>query len=118
MRRNPFDGHAEFHQGVDLAAPAGAEVYAARDGVVAESGYDAVLGYMVVLDHEAGYQTVYGHLERIEVALKQEVRSGMIIGRVGSTGYSTGPHLHFEIRRRGSSRDPGLLLPAIRDRVP
>ena len=118
VRQYPFDGHAEFHRGVDLAAPAGTEVYAARDGVVTESGYDPVLGNMIVLSHDAGYQTVYGHLSTIEVTLKQEIRSGMIIGRVGSTGYSTGPHLHFEVRRQGASRDPGPLLPAIRERAP
>jgi len=117
-RPNPFDGHSEFHRGVDLAAPTGTEVHAARDGVVITVGFDPVLGNMVVLGHDAGYQTVYGHLSLIEVRLNEEVRAGMILGRVGSTGYSTGPHLHFEIRRQGSSRDPVPLLPAIRERVP
>jgi murein DD-endopeptidase MepM/ murein hydrolase activator NlpD len=84
--------------------------------MVVEVGFDPVLGNMVVLSHEAGYETIYGHLSKIEVRLKQEIRSGMIIGRVGSTGYSTGPHLHFEIRRQGSSRDPEPLLPAVRKR--
>ncbi|MBN1834514.1 MAG: M23 family metallopeptidase [Spirochaetales bacterium] len=118
LRRNPFDGHAEFHRGVDFAAPQGTEVFAARDGVVIEVGFDPILGKMIVLAHDAGYQTIYGHLARIDVILKQEIRSGMIIGTVGSTGYSTGPHLHFEVRRGGSSRDPGPLLPAVRERAP
>jgi murein DD-endopeptidase MepM/ murein hydrolase activator NlpD len=117
-RPNPFDGHSEFHRGVDLAAPTGTEVYAARDGVVARVGFDPVLGNMVVLRHDAGYETVYGHLSQIAVRLKDELRAGMMVGRVGSTGYSTGPHLHFEIRRQGSSRDPVPLLPALRERVP
>jgi murein DD-endopeptidase MepM/ murein hydrolase activator NlpD len=117
-RPNPFDGHAEFHQGVDLVAPPGTEVYAARDGVVVRVEFDPVLGNVVVLRHDAGYETVYGHLSVIEVRLNDEVRSGMILGRVGNTGYSTGPHLHFEIRRRGSSRDPVPLLPPLRERVP
>jgi len=111
MRDNPFTGDSEFHKGIDLAAPHGTEVIAARDGTVALVGFDPVLGKMVIVDHEAGYQTIYGHLAEIHVQLNDAVRSGMIIGAVGTTGYSTGPHLHFEIRRRGSSRDPAPLLP-------
>ena len=111
MRDNPFTGNSEFHKGIDLAAPLGTEVFAARDGTVRLVGVDPVMGNMIILDHEAGYQTIYGHLAEIHVQLKDAVRSGMIIGAVGTTGYSTGPHLHFEIRRRGSSRDPAALLP-------
>jgi murein DD-endopeptidase MepM/ murein hydrolase activator NlpD len=110
-RRNPLTGCPEYHQGVDLAAPAGMQVQAARDGVVEEAGFDPVLGNVVVLGHEGGYKTVYGHLRVILVALNQRVRSGMIIGEVGSTGRATGSHLHFEVRRKGSSRDPLPLLP-------
>jgi len=110
-RDNPFTGDSEFHRGIDLAAPMGTEVYAARDGSIGAIGYDPVLGKMVILNHEAGYQTIYGHLEEISVRLNEEVRSGMIIGAVGTTGYSTGPHLHFEIRRSGAARDPVPLLP-------
>jgi len=109
-RDNPFTGDSEFHHGIDLAAPQGTEVYAARDGRVGAIDYDRVLGKMVILNHEAGYQTIYGHLEEISVRLNEEVRSGMIIGAVGTTGYSTGPHLHFEIRRSGATRDPASLL--------
>jgi murein DD-endopeptidase MepM/ murein hydrolase activator NlpD len=114
-RDNPFTGHSEFHKGVDLAAPLGTEVFAARDGRVGAVGYDYVLGKMVIVDHEAGYQTIYGHLGEIRVRLNDEVRSGMIIGAVGTTGYSTGPHLHFEIRRGGAARDPALLLPVLKE---
>jgi murein DD-endopeptidase MepM/ murein hydrolase activator NlpD len=110
-RDNPFTGDSEFHRGLDLAAPMSTEVYAARDGSVGAIGYDPVLGKTVILNHEAGYQTIYGHLEDISVRLNEEVRSGMIIGAVGMTGYSTGPHLHFEIRRSGATRDPAPLLP-------
>jgi len=110
-RLDPVTGSPGFHHGLDLAAPAGMEVYAARDGWVEEAGYDQNLGYVVVLGHEGGYRTVYGHLSEILVELKQPVRSGMIIGKVGSTGQSTGAHLHFEVRRKGSSRDPLPLLP-------
>jgi murein DD-endopeptidase MepM/ murein hydrolase activator NlpD len=110
-RDNPFTGDSEFHKGLDLAAPHGTEVYAARDGTVGGVGFDPVLGKMVIVNHEAGYQTIYGHLEEVHVRLNDTVRSGMIIGTVGTTGYSTGPHLHFEVHRRGSSRDPVPLLP-------
>jgi len=111
-RSNPFTGHPEFHHGIDIAAAAGTEVFPAREGVVRETGRHPVLGNYVILLHEGGYETVYGHLEQVFVSLQQTVTSGMIIGKVGSTGMSTGPHLHFEIRRRGSSRDPLPLLPA------
>jgi murein DD-endopeptidase MepM/ murein hydrolase activator NlpD len=110
-RDNPFTGDSEFHKGIDLAAPLGTEVFAARDGTVGLVGVDPVMGNMIILNHEAGYQTIYGHLAEIHVRLNDAVRSGMIIGAVGTTGYSTGPHLHFEIRRRGASRDPAELLP-------
>ena len=106
QRRDPFDGHPRFHGGIDIAAPAGIEVLAARGGEVLAAGTDPVLGNFVQLLHEGGYVTLYGHLALVRVALKQKVTSGMIIGAVGSTGQSTGPHLHFAIRRQGSSRDP------------
>lgn len=111
VRDNPISGASEFHKGIDFAAPRGTEVLAARDGNVASVGYDEVMGNMIIIDHEAGYQTIYGHLAEIHVQLNDEVRSGMIIGAVGSTGYSTGPHLHFEVRRRGATKDPAPLLP-------
>ena len=105
-RRDPFNGHPRFHGGIDIAAQAGTEVLAARGGEVLAAGEDPVLGNYVQLLHEGGYVTLYGHLALIRVALKEKVSSGMIIGTVGSTGQSTGPHLHFEVRRQGSSRDP------------
>jgi murein DD-endopeptidase MepM/ murein hydrolase activator NlpD len=111
IRSNPFTGHPTFHAGIDLAAPVGTEVFAARDGTVAATGFDAVLGNFVRLDHGDGYETVYGHLSAVLISLHQEVRSGTILGRVGSTGMSTGPHLHFEIRRQGHPLDPVPLLP-------
>ena len=110
-RSNPFTGHPEFHQGIDIAASAGTEIFAARDGIVLEAGMSPILGNFVRLQHGDGYQTVYGHMSLIFVSLKQKVTSGMIIGRVGSSGLSTGPHLHFEVRRKGKSKDPILLLP-------
>jgi len=111
IRANPFTGHPTFHAGIDLAAPVGTEIYAARDGRVVATGFDAVLGNFVRLDHGDGYETVYGHMSRVLISLHDQVRSGTILGRVGSTGMSTGPHLHFEIRRKGHPQDPVPLLP-------
>ena len=110
-RASPFTGHPQFHNGIDIGAPQGTAVVAARDGTVAEVGQDLVLGTFVRLSHQGGYETLYGHLSETLVSLNQEVHSGMMIGKVGTTGQSTGPHLHFEIRRKGSLRDP---LPLIR----
>jgi murein DD-endopeptidase MepM/ murein hydrolase activator NlpD len=114
FRRSPIDGHDRMHEGVDLAAPLGASVIAARDGTVIAAGDDPVLGFRVILEHEGGLRTVYGHLSRITVVLNQMVRSGTILGAVGSTGLSTGPHLHFEIRLSGKPRDPSSYLPGLK----
>lgn len=113
-RRSPIDNHDRFHHGIDLAAPQGTEVLAARSGTVVELRDDPVLGLMVVLQHEGPWRTVYGHLVRAAVELNQRVLSGTILGAVGSTGQSTGPHLHFEIRMGADSRDPSSLLPGMR----
>lgn len=112
LRSNPFTGHPTFHAGIDLGAPEGTEVFAARDGTVTAAGFDRILGNFVKIDHGDGYETVYGHLSALMASLHQTLRSGMILGRVGSTGMSTGPHLHFEIRRQGHPADPVPLLPA------
>jgi len=112
VRANPFTGHPTFHAGIDLGAPIGTDVYAARDGKVSATGFDRVLGNYVKIDHGEGYETVYGHLSAVLISLHQTIRSGMILGRVGSTGMSTGPHLHFEIRRQGNPENPVPLLPA------
>jgi murein DD-endopeptidase MepM/ murein hydrolase activator NlpD len=114
LRQSPITHHLSRHSGIDLAAPAGTDVYAAREGVVAESGLSAVLGQYVVIAHEGGWSTVYGHLSKRLVRLKDRVESGMIIGNVGSTGESTGPHLHFEVRSRGEARDPEPLIPQVK----
>ncbi|WP_245535099.1 M23 family metallopeptidase [Leadbettera azotonutricia] len=109
-RVNPVTGRPGVHQGLDLASPEGAEVYAARDGVVNEQGNDPVFGNYIIISHGDNWVSLYGHLSKIETTLNQELRSGNLIGRVGSTGQSTGPHLHFELRQNGRARDPGRLL--------
>ena len=110
-RQDPFSGHESFHNGIDLAAPLGTPVVAAREGAVAVISSNDVLGNYIVIDHKSGYETLYGHLSKTLVRLNQEVHSGMIIGEVGVTGLTTGPHLHFEVRQRGNVKDPMLLLP-------
>ena len=113
MRSSPIDGHDRLHSGVDLAAPAGSDVYAARAGTVVAVGNDPALGLRIVISHEGGWKTVYGHLSKAWVELNQLVLSGTIIGAVGSSGLSTGPHLHFEIQSGGTPRDPSSYLPGM-----
>ena len=105
-RKDPFTCSTSFHNGIDIAAPENTEVIAARGGIVEKTGSNEVLGNYVVISHQSGYETVYGHLNFFNVRLNQIVTSGMIIGAVGNTGLSTGPHLHFEIRRLGETRNP------------
>jgi len=110
MRDCPLGGHPHFHRGIDLAAPMGTEIFAAADGVVAETGYDRILGYFVRIRHARNWTSLYGHMQRIGTATGTEVRAGALIGWVGSTGLSTGPHLHFELWQGDQSRDPGRYL--------
>jgi murein DD-endopeptidase MepM/ murein hydrolase activator NlpD len=109
-RVNPITGNLRIHQGVDLAAPMGTEVYAARTGVVSEIGQDAVFGNFIIITHDDNWVSLYGHLSKIETELRKKVNSGALIGKVGSTGQSTGPHLHFELRQNGKAQDPGRFL--------
>jgi murein DD-endopeptidase MepM/ murein hydrolase activator NlpD len=112
IRNDPFHGHLSMHQGIDLAAPEGTEVYAIADGVVTAAGFDPVYGNYVIISHSNRWTSLYGHLQIIETTLRSDVRSGTLIGRVGSTGQSTGPHLHFELRQDGRAFDPaGRLRP-------
>lgn len=110
-RRSPITGRIHHHNGIDIAAPRGSEVFVTRDGTVTGLGYDDTYGRYILVSHSEGYETLYGHLDTQLVELNQSVVSGMIIGTVGSTGLSTGPHLHFEIRRKGEARDPYPLMP-------
>ncbi len=111
VRTSPFTHMRNFHHGIDIAAPKGTEVQAARGGTVSATGDNAVLGRYIVLRHEGNFTTIYGHLEESFVRTEQKISAGAIIGLVGSTGLSTGPHLHFEIRNAGESWDPSELLP-------
>jgi len=110
IRNDPFTGHPSMHRGIDLAAPEGTEVFAVADGTVTAVGFDPVLGNYVIITHNNNLTSLYGHLQRAETVLRSEVKSGNLIGRVGSTGQSTGPHLHFELRQNGRHFDPGGML--------
>ncbi|WP_147371635.1 M23 family metallopeptidase, partial [Calidithermus roseus] len=106
-RSNPFGGGGlEFHNGLDLAAPMGTPVYATAQGTVEEAGWNPVFGLMVLIDHNNGYRTLYGHLSLLSVSQGQRVRMGQMLGQVGSTGRSTGPHLHYSVFRYGIAVDP------------
>ncbi|MCX7753428.1 MAG: M23 family metallopeptidase [Blastocatellia bacterium] len=98
IRRNPFGEGYEFHTGVDIEARHGEPVRATADGAVVFAAYWGGYGNLVILDHGNGLTTFYGHLSRITVRVGQTVKRGQIVGRAGSTGRSTGPHVHYEVR--------------------
>lgn len=106
VRPHPLFRQRHFHTGVDISAPRGTPVRAAMDGTVLFTGWYGGYGKLVVVDHRNGVSTLYGHLSAILVAPGQRVTQGQVLGRVGSTGYTTGPHLHYEIRRNGRPVDP------------
>lgn len=105
-RRSPFGWGAEFHEGIDLSAPYGTPIRAAASGVVIEAGRTAGFGNAVRIDHGNGLVTLYGHQSRIRVHAGQKVKKGQVIGYVGSSGLSTGPHLHFGVYKNGVAVDP------------
>lgn len=111
-RRNPFGGRSyEFHEGQDIVVPWGTAVVAGAKGTVTFVGWQRGYGRMVAVDHGGGLTTRYGHLSESDVVMGQEVGRGEFIGRVGSTGRSTGPHLHYEVRINENPVDPLQYLP-------
>ncbi len=122
VRRSPFTNAMEFHPGIDLAAPLGTEVRSPADGVVAYSGRYPIganpvwwrYGTMIILRHGAGFVTILGHLDASQVRVGQKVRRGDVVGTVGNTGWSTSPHLHYELRIPGAAGwrpiDPRLFI--------
>jgi murein DD-endopeptidase MepM/ murein hydrolase activator NlpD len=112
-RRDPFGGNSsEFHSGQDISAERGTPVYAAGIATVKFAGAQSGYGQIVILDHGDGITTRYGHLSKIEVIAGQQLARGETIGRVGSTGRSTGPHLHYEVRINEEPVNPRAYLPA------
>ncbi|MEA2015537.1 MAG: peptidoglycan DD-metalloendopeptidase family protein [Actinomycetota bacterium] len=105
-RIHPIFGVRRFHTGIDIAAPYGTLVKSADGGQVIQAGYFGGYGYSIMVYHGGGFATWYAHLSSINVSVGQFVERGQVIGLVGSTGWSTGPHLHFEVRINGNAKDP------------
>lgn len=105
-RKDPFTGRMEFHEGVDLAVKRGTDITAVRDGVVVHSGWKGGYGNTVILSHEDGVETLYAHAARTRVVPGQKVKAGSPIADAGSSGRSTGPHVHFEVREHGRAVNP------------
>lgn len=106
LRRHPILGGIREHSGVDLAISAGSPVHATADGVVERAAWSGGYGLAVSLDNGPGVETRFGHMSRLNVVAGQQVHRGDVIGYVGSTGLSTGPHLHYEVRMNGHAVDP------------
>jgi murein DD-endopeptidase MepM/ murein hydrolase activator NlpD len=112
VRSDPFLGKPAMHTGVDLRGEYGEPVHATADGKVTHAGWDGGYGKMVEIDHGNGLATRYGHLSEIDVKVGQQVRIGQVVGKIGSTGRSTGPHLHYETRINNEAVDPQRFLRA------
>ena len=106
VRSDPFRGTAAMHAGVDIPGPMGTPVYATADGIVERAGWTGGYGNLVELEHGKGLETRYGHLSKIMVAQGQRVKRGDVIALMGSTGRSTGSHLHYEVRMDGRAVNP------------
>lgn len=106
MRVHPITGAYKLHTGIDISAPLGTSFIAAANGIVTKATYNTAYGNMVIIDHGGGVQTLYAHGDQILVQLGQTVSAGTEVLKVGSTGYSTGPHAHFEIRINGQTVNP------------
>lgn len=109
-RIDPIAGVTSFHTGTDMACPTGTPIVAAMSGKVSTTGINRVYGNYVIIDHGNGYQTLYAHMSKIIATKGQWVSQGTRIGLVGSTGYSTGPHLHFTVYKNGKMIDPMSIL--------
>lgn len=109
-RIHPITGTRKLHTGIDYAAPYGTSILAAEDGVVLTAGWNSGYGYCVTINHGGGYVTLYGHCSSLCVSVGQSVKRGQTIARVGSTGNSTGNHLHFEVRVNGKTANPASYL--------
>jgi murein DD-endopeptidase MepM/ murein hydrolase activator NlpD len=112
FRRNPFGGRSyEFHPGMDIDGEKGDTVIAPANGTVVKAGWTGGYGNMIEIDHGNGLSTRYGHLSKIEIQVGDSIQRGQLIGLIGSTGRSTGPHLHYELRLNDKSINPRFLLP-------
>jgi murein DD-endopeptidase MepM/ murein hydrolase activator NlpD len=110
-RTNPFDSEdAELHPGVDFRGAKGDPVHVTADGKVIFTGWKGGYGNCIIVQHKNDFQTLYGHLSRINVEEGQQVKTGDVVGKVGSTGRTTGPHLHYEVRKNGKPVNPSKFL--------
>jgi len=112
-RENPLSHMPSFHSGIDISSSPGTCIQATADGVVSYSGWTANSGYVVILEHGIGFSTIYAHNKKNAVKVGQKVKRGDTIGYVGSTGKSTGPHVHYEVWEKGRSVDPKKFLRGI-----
>ena len=110
LREHPMSGESEFHSGVDIAAEPGHPVRATGEGIVSFSGWSGGNGNLVVIEHGAGFSTFYAHNKMVAVRTGQKVKRGDIIGYIGSTGNSTGPHVHYEVWLKGKATNPDSYL--------
>jgi len=106
MRSDPFTGYKQMHRGIDISNHTGTPIIAPADGKVKLISKSGKIGMMLVLDHGYGFQTRYGHLSKVQVKRGQKVKRGDVIALMGSTGYTTGPHLHYEVIRNGKFYNP------------
>jgi LysM repeat protein len=109
-RANPFTGVRTFHAGMDIVVSTGTSVKTIMDGSISDTGYNGVFGNYIIVTHGEGYQTLYGHLSAVGVRKGQNVSQGSVIGRSGNSGYSTGPHLHLGLFKKGTAINPAKLL--------
>jgi len=105
-RHDPFHGKNSYHKGLDIAAPSGTPIQPVRPGTVVSAGRRGGYGNVVVVDHGDGLTSIYAHCKELKVAAGQRVQPGQVIATVGSTGRSTGPHLHLEVHKNGQAVDP------------
>ncbi|MBL8805840.1 MAG: M23 family metallopeptidase [Rhodospirillales bacterium] len=115
MRRDPFNGQLAMHSGIDLSAPPRTPVLATAAGKVVTAGWSGEYGNLVEIQHDFGLSTRYGHLTRIDVRVGQRIERRQSVGLLGSTGRSTGPHVHYEVLVDGRAVDPIRFLEAARN---
>lgn len=106
MRIDPIYKTAKFHEGMDFSANIGTPIYATGNGTVTKAGWQSGYGKVVIINHGYGYETLYAHMNDIDVRVGQKVIRGEVIGKVGNTGKSTGPHLHYEVHVKGKVVNP------------
>ena len=106
VKPSPFTGLKQPHLGIDIAASKGTPVWSTACGIVEYTGWHKGLGKLIIIDHGYGYKTHYGHLNEIKVKRGQRIKRGKLLGTIGNTGYSTGPHLHYEVHYKGKAVNP------------